>query len=64
MEEDVIEEPKDNLYEDSQDFLMDEEDMVDTFLNLDPIQDLEMSSESSKNQKVEERNEGLSRAAA
>ncbi|KAJ8431300.1 hypothetical protein Cgig2_018372 [Carnegiea gigantea] len=53
MEEDVLEDPKDNLYKDSQDFQVDKEDMVDTFLNLDPIQDLEMSSESFKKQKEE-----------
>lgn len=64
MEEDVIEEPNDNLYEESQDFPVDKEDMVDTFLNLDPIQDPEKSSESSKKRKVEEGDEGLSRAAA
>ncbi|KAJ8438052.1 hypothetical protein Cgig2_014181 [Carnegiea gigantea] len=48
VEEDMPEEPNDNIYRDSQELFVDEEDMADSFLNLDPIQDLEMSSESSK----------------
>ncbi|KAJ8430339.1 hypothetical protein Cgig2_008432 [Carnegiea gigantea] len=51
MEDDMPQDPNDALFEDSQDLLMDEEDMVDTFLNLDPIQALEMSFESSKKRK-------------
>lgn len=64
IEVDVLVVPNDNLYEDPQEFQGNEEDMVDTFLNLDLIQDLEMSSESSKKRKVEEGDEGLSRADA
>jgi len=62
MEEDMLEEPNDNIYGDSQDTYVDEEDRTNTFLNLDPIQDLEMSSESSERRRVEEGDEDLSMA--
>ncbi|KAJ8441362.1 hypothetical protein Cgig2_024874 [Carnegiea gigantea] len=62
MEEDMSEEPNDNIYGDSQELFVDEEDMADTLLNLDPIKDLEQPSESSKRCRVEEGDEGLSRA--
>ena len=47
MDEDFLEEPKENDYEDSQDFNIEEEEMADTFLNLDHIQELELSNDSS-----------------
>ena len=62
MDEDLLDEPNGNDYEDSQDILVDEEEMADTFLSLDNIQDLDMSSESSKRRRMEEGDEGLSRA--
>ncbi|KAJ8423288.1 hypothetical protein Cgig2_031120 [Carnegiea gigantea] len=48
MEEDLLEEANNDIYGDSQENYVDEEDMDDSFLNLDPIQDLEMSTESAK----------------
>jgi len=58
----MSEKPNDSIYGDSQELFVDKEDMADTFLNLDPIQDLEKSFESSKRHRVEEGDEGLSRA--
>lgn len=63
MEEDLLGEANDDDYEDSQALIMDDEEMADTFLNLDPIQDLEMSTESAKRRRVEEGDEGLSRTS-
>lgn len=63
MNEDLLEESNANDYEDSQDILLEEEEMIDTFLNLDHIQDLEISTKSSKRRSVEEGDEGLSKAA-
>lgn len=51
--------PSKNLDDDSQEFMMNEEDMAYTFLNLEPIQELELSTKSSKRRRVEE---GLSQA--
>ncbi|KAJ8433095.1 hypothetical protein Cgig2_020591 [Carnegiea gigantea] len=48
MDEDPMEDSKDNDYEDSQEFMLDEEEMADTFLNLDTIQELELSTDFSK----------------
>ncbi|KAJ8429843.1 hypothetical protein Cgig2_001130 [Carnegiea gigantea] len=62
MDEDLIEDSKDNDYEDSQEFMLDEEEMGDTFLILDTIQELELSVDSSKRRRVEEGEEGLSKA--
>lgn len=62
MDEDLLDEFNGNIYEDSQDILVDKEEIADTFLNFDNIQDLDMSSESSKRRRVEEGDEGLSRA--
>lgn len=53
MEEDMPEESNDNIFRDSQNLFV-AEDMADTFLNFDPIQELGMSSESSKRRRVEE----------
>jgi len=36
--------------------------MGDTFLNLDTIQEVELSTDSSKRRKIEEGEEGLSKA--
>ncbi|KAJ8437482.1 hypothetical protein Cgig2_002983 [Carnegiea gigantea] len=59
MDEDMVADSNDNDYEDSQALVLDEEEMVDTFLNLDPLQDLEMSTKSSKRRRVEEGDEGV-----
>ena len=61
MDEDLLEDPNVNDYEDSQDLMLEEEEMVNTFLNLEHIQELELSTESSKRRKVEEGEEGLSK---
>ncbi|KAJ8429296.1 hypothetical protein Cgig2_000221 [Carnegiea gigantea] len=58
MDEDLLAEPNENDYEDSQDIPVDKDEMADTFLNLNHIQDLDMSFESFKRHKVEEGDEG------
>jgi len=63
MDEDMVADSNDKDYEDSQALVLDEEEMEDTFLNLDPIQDLEMPTKSSKRHRVDEGDEGLSRAS-
>lgn len=60
MDEDLFEELNENNYEDSQDIPVDEEEVTDTFLNLDFIQDLDMSFESLRRRRVEEGDEDLS----
>lgn len=62
MDDEQLATPSENLDDDSQEFMMDEEDMADTFLNLEPIQELELSTESSKRRRVEEVEHGLSQA--
>ena len=62
MDDEQLATPSENLDNDSQEFMMDEEDMANTFLNLEPIQELELSTESSKRHRVEEGEEGLSQA--
>jgi len=62
MEEDMLESANNDICGDSQENYVNEEDMADSFLNLDPIQDLELSTESAKRRRVEEADEGLSRA--
>jgi len=62
MDEDLMEDSKDNDCEDSQEFMLDEEEMGDTFLNQDTIQEVELSTDSSKRRKIEEGEEGLSKA--
>lgn len=62
MDDEQLATPSENLDDDSQEFMMNEEDMADTFMNLEPMQELELSTESSKMRRVEEGEEGLSQA--
>lgn len=55
----MVGDSNDNDYEDSQALVLDEEEIADIFVNLYPIQDLDMSIESCKRRRVEEVNEGL-----
>ncbi|KAJ8429037.1 hypothetical protein Cgig2_016942 [Carnegiea gigantea] len=48
MDEDLLDESNDNDYEDFNTLILDEEEMADTFVSFDHIQDLEMSTKSSK----------------
>lgn len=59
MDNDLVGDSNDNDYEDSQALVLDEEEIADIFVNLYPIQDLDMSTESCKRRRVEEVNEGL-----
>ncbi|KAJ8425452.1 hypothetical protein Cgig2_018850 [Carnegiea gigantea] len=61
MNEDRMKDSKDNDLEDFQEFMLDEDEIGDTFLNLDTIQEIELSTDSSKRRRIEEREEGLSR---
>ena len=60
MEDDIMEDSPLAMGYDSHLVDVPEDNFVDLFLNLEPIQELVVSSESAKRHKLEEGDEGLS----